>query len=477
MSHVLYVISDLHLGGAAPQPHAPGFQMCSPAGRTRLAALIRTMAAQRQPDRSVELCINGDFIDFLAEAPFSAFSSEAEAVKKLGSVFTEPSTVPVFDALRDFVSAGNRLTLLLGNHDLELSLPAVRSELVARLGHGHIEFIYDNQAYTRGPVLIEHGNAYDDWNAVDHAALRHLRSELSRRKPAPPFTPPAGSRLVIEVMNKLKGRYSFVDLLKPETEAALPLIAVLDHQQVERIDTLVAAFQTFLQRRADLDGSGVQSAPRDSQASQRRTAEARDVAQLIAEQPDGTGAPPPPPSLFARLQSAWHMLGLALFDGDLRLRKEVQSLHVALHQFAQGSARTLQTDFEAPMYLEPASAAAARGFRVVVYGHTHLLKRVELGGGALYLNTGTWADLILLPAAVLSEDPKVALPELRLLLADLRANRLSHRRGLVPSYARIEYGSGDQVGAELKLFRSEQEQIAITAPSSLLALHELASPP
>ena len=37
------------------------------------------------------------------------------------------------------------------------------------------------------------------------------------------WRPNAGTRLVVEVMNNFKRRYPFVDLLKPEATAAVPM--------------------------------------------------------------------------------------------------------------------------------------------------------------------------------------------------------------------------------------------------------------
>jgi len=44
---------------------------------------------------------------------------------------------------------------LIGNHDVELSLPAVRRHLYSLLGDetGTLKFIYDGEAYTVGKVL------------------------------------------------------------------------------------------------------------------------------------------------------------------------------------------------------------------------------------------------------------------------------------------------------------------------------------
>ena len=62
-----YVISDLHLGGAPPaSPGERGFQLCTQVDA--LAAFIDQLAGQAaDPDNRLELVINGDFVDFLAE--------------------------------------------------------------------------------------------------------------------------------------------------------------------------------------------------------------------------------------------------------------------------------------------------------------------------------------------------------------------------------------------------------------------------
>jgi hypothetical protein len=106
----------------------------------------------------------------------AAFTAQdAAAGKKLSSIFER--TDEVWKNLEAFVGAGCSLTLLLGNHDIELSLPTPRRILLDRLGPGRIEFIYDNQAFVDG--LIEHGNRYDSWNVIAHDQLREVRSAMS----------------------------------------------------------------------------------------------------------------------------------------------------------------------------------------------------------------------------------------------------------------------------------------------------------
>src|SRR5262249_37777826 len=140
----------------------------------------------------------------------------------------------LFDALRTFTGRRGRLTLLLGNHDVELSFPQVRRRLFQYLDAEaltRITFIYDGEAYAVGDALIEHGNRYDGFNVIDHDRLRRVRSLQSRRQAIPPeyaFAPPPGSRLVASIMNPIKQMYPFVDLLKPETEAVVPMLLALE---------------------------------------------------------------------------------------------------------------------------------------------------------------------------------------------------------------------------------------------------------
>lgn len=206
---------------------------------SELVAFIRSLP-QRSIRQTVELVINGDFVDFLAEQDDDAGSGPSGACwrpfiispDKAVRVFRRIAKrdAALFDALRRYLCRGGRLTLLLGNHDVELSLPAVRRELESVLDSDgrDLAFVYDGEAYRVGPVLIEHGNRYDRWNVVPHDALRRLRSSQSRGEEQKTFfDPPAGSHLVAGVLNQIKKDFPFVDLLKPENESVLPILLAL----------------------------------------------------------------------------------------------------------------------------------------------------------------------------------------------------------------------------------------------------------
>jgi hypothetical protein len=119
-------------------------------------------------------------------------------------------------------------------------------------------------------------------------------------------------------------------------------------------------------------------------------------------------------------------------EGWARTR-ELDELLEVLRAGAGAHAAAFDPGVEEEEYLRPARARALAGFQVVVFGHTHLPKHVGLGGGRLYLNTGTWADLMRVPAAVLAGDRQA----LEAFADDIANDRLGARRRQVPTFAAI----------------------------------------
>jgi UDP-2,3-diacylglucosamine pyrophosphatase LpxH len=215
------VISDLHLGGnKSVMMSRPG----------RLVRFLRELPHQVRSDEKLELVIAGDFVDFLTIDPLASWTPEADvARKKLNDTMNGELFGPVFDALLELVRSGCALTILLGNHDLELALPGAQEALWRRLSADphQVLFLVDGRAYRVGGLLIEHGNRYDGANANDWEYLRLIGSAHSRAESAPvTLRTSFGSRFVIEHINPLKDRYPFLDLLQPQTElVALLLLA------------------------------------------------------------------------------------------------------------------------------------------------------------------------------------------------------------------------------------------------------------
>jgi UDP-2,3-diacylglucosamine pyrophosphatase LpxH len=238
-----------------------GFQICH--SYSELVGFVDWLVAlgHKGLPEDLELVINGDIVDFLAEDDFSESLSGAQiwtikdedAVTKLDRVSERTRNSDgrcIFDALKDFLAVGHRLTLLIGNHDVELSLPTVRARLAQLLGDetARLRFIYDGEAYIVGRVLIEHGNRYDRWNMIGYSALRQERSMRSRGLPIDEaereeryFVPPAGTYLVIHFMNRIKARYRFIDLLKPEDSSMIPLLLALEPERRKHLKEILNA--------------------------------------------------------------------------------------------------------------------------------------------------------------------------------------------------------------------------------------------
>jgi UDP-2,3-diacylglucosamine pyrophosphatase LpxH len=294
--------------------------------------------------------------------------------------------------------------------------------LFERLGPGRVNFVYDNEAFVLGPLLIEHGNRFDPWNAVSHGALRRVRSQASRQvliKPA--FPEPPGSRLVVDVLNPLKKRYPFVDLLKPEDAAALPVLAALGAAGISEAWRFFTNYRRawavdYDEDREPLDEELIADHRDDDQASFELANKL--LTGTDEEQISGASVGDPPR----------HSRADALFRAFRAQRTKHSS--------------AFDVEVESETYLAPARRAALAGFNVVVYGHTHLAKRVSLGSGVdfnpVYLNTGTWADLMRVPEAVWHPDDDRARSALSDFLSDLESGTLGRWRRPVPTYARID---------------------------------------
>ena len=437
-----YVISDLHVGGAYADPAAPrrerhrGFRMMTRVAE--LAGFIRNVA--RQPDvPRAELVINGDFLDFLAEEAAPVDPNDAPRWKPFRHGKEEALDTfralaardhDLFAALRELLRAGKGLTVLLGNHDLELSVPDVRAALLEELGPGRVRFLDDGQALDLGEVLVEHGNVFDPANVVDHDGLRLFRALYSRgwRKDlAKSFRPPAGSRLVAEVMNPIKVDYGFVDLLKPESEPLFSLLLAIEPGYRGKLDelavSLAEAARTLVPRRGapwqlrnvSATTTGPTAKLSDVAGGAATSASALDAlladtvpdpavrASLLGDATGGAA----PTEVSGGIRAALGLLSLLLGGdhGDLASRiPQVQATLRALRDDLSFVRTKEEGRYrEAAAWLS-ASGPDTKGYRVVVFGHTHHAKDVDLEEtGARYLNTGTWANLMRFPDALTSE--------------------------------------------------------------------------
>jgi UDP-2,3-diacylglucosamine pyrophosphatase LpxH len=449
MRQHVYVVSDLHLGGAPAADGRPGFQICPPRTQQTMADFIDRLPPSTD-DEDCHLVMAGDIVDFLAEEPFEAFTVDPTAVlQKFRSIVAH--TAPVWAAVRRFVvDRGGALTLMLGNHDIELSLPVAREALFDQVGRGRVRFIDDNQAFVLGPLLVEHGNRFDAWNAVPHGALRRVRSQLSRRlAPVPAFPALPGSRLVVDVMNPLKKDYPFIDLLKPEDAGALPVAAALGAGGIGQVWNFYRNYRR--QNAVDYDET---QEPTDPELVAAAPAAERDLYQLARDiEADGDAS---------QVSFVGNLLAGARASIDATKRQlRRDALFKAFRLLLDKHRDTFDISHEEAIYLTPAQRSAAARFRVVVYGHTHLPKRIGIGsdGESVYLNSGTWADLMRVPDEVWAADPVPARQALEAFVDDLENSRLDAWRRSCPTYARIELDGDAVLSADLH-FGDDDQQVS-----------------
>ncbi|MCA0374481.1 MAG: metallophosphoesterase [Gemmatimonadetes bacterium] len=494
-----YVISDLHLGGVYPDAEAAakgdrGFRIC-----TNVPGLVRFVDALTARPRggdgspAIELIINGDLVDFLAESNsdgkgWSAFTHEPqEAVRKFEAIVERDRTF--FDALARFLARGHRLVILLGNHDIELWLPPVRDALARAVGaHAGSDYVLvpGPEAYLVGDALIEHGNRYDRFNIVDHEKLSRASALQSRSQPTAPtvFDPPPGSRMVAEVINPIKTRFKFVDLLKPETGAVVPLLLTLapSYRDVLGRVALIAAQardavkiamgqETDRKHGSDISamptagmgdmgsiggdmggmgggfGSDI-SAPTTTDPAQaaldalltETLAQDAGAVKTLVQAEAATPAIGSDISTFGDfVDRSVGMMKLLFADSDDDFSTRLDALFAAFKSLRDD--RTFdETTETAKEYLDAATALARNGVKHVVFGHTHMPKRISLPSGGFYLNSGTWADVMAIPDGLLDGDRAQVLPRLKEFVQHLLTGDLTRYVPTRPTYVRLDVG-------------------------------------
>jgi predicted phosphodiesterase len=208
----------------------------------------------------VGLVLNGDVLDSLAE-DIDGYVAMDEAPRMMDRIYRDPAFAPIWDGLAAFVrEPGRRLVIVLGNHDIEMVLPSVEASIRSRVAkdddaaQGRITFATQGMGFAclvgQARVFCTHGNEVDAWNIVDYDALRGLAISQNAGEPfdRASWVPNAGTQLVKDVMNNVKRKYAWIDLLKPETQAALGTLVVLDPGQAAKIEKITGALSAYLKQ-------------------------------------------------------------------------------------------------------------------------------------------------------------------------------------------------------------------------------------
>jgi len=246
----LLVVSDLHLSeGMRPETRKYSTREDFFFDHEFARFLAYYQDPHRWEGQRWHLVINGDFVDFLQvtsydDAPeelrrgsrhlgYGLDCGEQETVYKLGKIVEGHREL--FLALAEFVAAGNLLTVIKGNHDVEFHYPAVRAALLTHLRKTYerehsgstLAQKIDSESvrfsdwfyHEQGLLWIEHGHQYDELNVF----LYHLSPLLPRSAKWPAARAneidlPWGSLFVRYLFNEVEGAEPFADNIKPQTE-------------------------------------------------------------------------------------------------------------------------------------------------------------------------------------------------------------------------------------------------------------------
>lgn len=402
----LHIISDLHIGGV------PGFQIFKET--QRLANYILKVKDIR-PDGRVALILNGDVIDTLAEDS-GGYVATDKAVALVERILHDPSFACVWQALAEFVKTPNRtLVILIGNHDIELAFPLVQWTLLKYLAgddllaKARIEFSVAGAGYPctvgKASVFCTHGNEVDPWNFVRYEELSKAARRLNANRPIPAsdWLPNAGTKMVKDVMNSIKCRYAWIDLLKPETSAAVGVLLALDPSQLGKIKNVLPIVGQQLIEKGQVDqrlSADAYVAPALAATAQEPKLDQMLGANLLQElKPKDTQksiddmllAAERPHTPVAGQDQGTLGVGQLLID-KLKGVSPAESLRRALQDWLKDD-KTFDIADKDETYTA-VTAGVGDDIDFIVTGHTHLERAIERSGNRYYFNCGTWIRLL-----------------------------------------------------------------------------------
>jgi len=371
----IIVISDLHLAAE----RSKGLFQSDEA----LAGFLKWV---HEETRHCLLVLNGDVLDFLVKRnPKPVIEAEESARETKDIIEQHPE---VFDALQSLAnSSGHQLVIGGGNHDPDLIFPEVQQEIARRLKGAYsptpIRWVVNGEALAllvgHARVMVEHGDQYDDWNYIDHESLRKLVSLSTRGVDGRDiYKSPPGSALVINRFNLIRDRFPWIERLQPLSDMILPLILEVVMPQLERGEQLAlwGTVKEFARtgRRSVINKILRRMNPKaEFWAEQDERAQRFIEWQAEIENEDAWGEAEPD---FARIIR--RLRKVSARDGFFDIEEHDESF-------------------------DPVTRLIELGNDLVINGHTHSAKAYKVGKG-LYLNSGTWGQLMRLPSIEASDE-------------------------------------------------------------------------
>lgn len=425
----LLVLSDVHLGSDLNDLTPPEDRIRRARGiDDDLVRLLRHYREAPAPDGRWRLVIAGDLIDFIGmtvrvnaaevatppnedEAEYGLGSAEDHAVAKLRHVATRHADV--FAALAEFVGHGHSLTLVHGNHDLELHWDGVKTELRsilrlhaiavgrhdaefdARIGFQPWFFLVDGVAY------IEHGHQYDAYCATEHVMAPY--SPLDPRRIMRGFSDVLLRRVVRPTRGLREHGHEALGVLDYIMLAAKLGIGGMFKLGFRFAGAIVELFRLRREHFAEAAAALREEHERRVGLLAEATRIGRDRLRALA----ALQAPPITRSIRGILASVLvDRLALGMLCSVLLLVFGILAAHRGHHMWfapasiavawalAHRALTRLRDNVDPADALVERAAHLAHLFPVafVVMGHTHIPQQEKVGASTTYINVGAWAE-------------------------------------------------------------------------------------
>jgi UDP-2,3-diacylglucosamine pyrophosphatase LpxH len=228
MVRTTYIVSDLHISQGR-NPDGTWNVLEDFRVDDEFCAFLDHIGASSEP---VELVIAGDFIEYLQILPELGLQSpqdhlgvtEAQSLERTRVVLGQRPDIAsghpqIFDHLRRFMERGHSITLLAGNHDVDVLWSSVWATIANAIcpdmvsGTLRLEpFSYTIGTAEQGCVYVEHGHEHDRANAFGDQMQDPFAVDINGVKR---LKRPWGTLFVDKVFNQLEQQRWFIDNVKP----------------------------------------------------------------------------------------------------------------------------------------------------------------------------------------------------------------------------------------------------------------------
>ncbi len=382
-----FILSDLHLG-AGQADQGPNYLEDFVNDEQFVQFLQQILHESERDQREIELIINGDFFEFLQVPatdrynpetiyPGEAYldSSEEASVKRLNIILEGHPRL--FDALSDFMHVGvpqRRITVIKGNHDVNLYWPRAKNRLREALGASGTRsslLLFAEEFVSREKIYVAHGHQYTE-------KMNSFHDHLDPRLPNDPtklYYPP-GSHFVVNFFNEIERERWYVDKVKPLTV----LIWIALRWDFDFAAKMLVSF--------------IRHTP----------------ALVVRNFTPGNGAILPADSLLNQLEEEGERQRLARLygaDAEFRTRFHRQILQYLADAHVADKSLNLSAQIEVdsdPVVMAQATQKQQQlglrhtaerisnqeGAKIILFGHTHQPLYEQLETGSIHVNTGCW---------------------------------------------------------------------------------------